>query len=65
MNKPLKKIPKFASEAEERAFWEANDSADYIDWTKAKRAVLRNLKLTTKTILTGMRSTLARVTMRQ
>ena len=50
MNKPLKPIPKFASEAEERAFWEANDSADYVDWTKATRSVLPNLKPTTKTI---------------
>jgi predicted DNA binding CopG/RHH family protein len=50
MNKPLKKIPRFASEAEERAFWEANDSADYVDWSQAKRAVLPNLKPTTKTI---------------
>jgi predicted DNA binding CopG/RHH family protein len=50
MNKPLKKIPKFAIEAEERAFWEANDSAEYVDWSKAKRAVLPNLKPTTKTI---------------
>ena len=40
----------FANEAEERAFWEANDSADYVDWTKAKRAVLPNLKPTTKPI---------------
>ena len=48
MNKPLKTIPKFASEAEERAFWETNDSADYMDWAKAKRAVLPNLKPTTK-----------------
>lgn len=50
MNKPLKPIPKFASEAEERAFWEKHDSADYVDWTKAKRTVLPNLKPTTKTI---------------
>ena len=50
MNKPLKPLPIFASEAEERAFWEANDSADYVDWTKAKRAVLPNLKPSTKTI---------------
>ena len=50
MNKPLKEIPRFASEAEERAFWEANDSADYVDWSQAKRAVLPNLKPTTKTI---------------
>ncbi len=45
-----KPIPVFASEAEERAFWESNDSADYVDWTKAKRVVLPNLKPTTKTI---------------
>lgn len=50
MNKPLKHIPSFASEAEERAFWEAHDSADYVNWMKAKRAVLPNLKPTTKTI---------------
>ena len=50
MNKPLRKITKFASETEERAFWEANDSADYVDWSSAKRAVLPNLKPTTKTI---------------
>ena len=50
MNKPLKQIPKFSNEAEERAFWEKNDSAEYMDWTKAKRTVLPNLKPTTKTI---------------
>ncbi|MDD2775020.1 MAG: BrnA antitoxin family protein [Gallionella sp.] len=50
MNKALKPIPTFASEAEERTFWENNDSADYVDWTKAKLVVLPNLKPTTKTI---------------
>jgi predicted DNA binding CopG/RHH family protein len=50
MNKALKPIPTFASEAEERTFWENNDSADFVDWTKAKRVVLPNLKPTTKTI---------------
>lgn len=50
MSKPLRPIPKFASEAEERAFWEKHDSADYVDWAKAKRAVMPNLKPTTKTI---------------
>jgi predicted DNA binding CopG/RHH family protein len=50
MHKPLKQIPKFASEAEERAFWEKHGSADYVDWTKTKRTVLPNLKPTTKTI---------------
>lgn len=50
MNKPLKQIPKFTNEAEERAFWEKHDSADYVDWTKAKRTALPNLKPATKTI---------------
>ena len=50
MNKQLKVVPKFRSEAEERAFWEKHDSADYLDWTKAQRVTLPNLKPTTKTI---------------
>ncbi len=50
MSKPAKKLPKFASEAEERAFWETHDSTDYVDWSKAQRAVLPNLKPTTRTI---------------
>ena len=44
MNKQLKVVPKFSNEAEERAFWEKHDSADYLDWTKAKCVVLPNLK---------------------
>ena len=31
----LRPIPKFASEAAERAFWETHDSVDYVDWSKA------------------------------
>lgn len=50
MSKPHKAVPKFASEAEERAFWESHDSTDYLDWGKAHKAVLPNLKPTTKTI---------------
>jgi predicted DNA binding CopG/RHH family protein len=50
MNKQLKTIPKFANEAQERAFWEANDSTDYLDWSKANKVTLPNLKPTTKTI---------------
>lgn len=50
MSKPTKTIPRFASEAEERAFWESQDSTAYIDWSKSKRTVLPNLKPTTKTI---------------
>jgi len=50
MSKPAKAIPQFASEAEERAFWETNDSSEYLDWTQAKRVTLPNLKPSTKTI---------------
>lgn len=45
-----KDIPKFKSEEEERAFWKANDSTDYVDWSKAKTAKFPNLKPTLKTI---------------
>lgn len=50
MKQPTKKIPHFASEAEERAFWEGQDSTDYLDWSQAQSVVLPNLKPTTKTI---------------
>lgn len=50
MNKPAKKLPKFASEAAERTFRERHDSTDYLDWSTAQRATLPNLKPTTKTI---------------
>ena len=50
MNKQLKPVPQFKNEAEERAFWETHDSADYVNWAKAQRVVLPNLKPSTKTI---------------
>ena len=43
-------IPKFASEAAERAFWEKNGSTGYLDWKKAQLSVLPNLKPSTQTI---------------
>jgi predicted DNA binding CopG/RHH family protein len=46
----LKQIPKFASEAGERRFWETHDSADYVDWSKAAFVSLPNLKPSTETI---------------
>jgi hypothetical protein len=45
MTKKLKPIPHFDSEAEEREFWESQDSTDYVDWSKAQRARFPNLKL--------------------
>jgi predicted DNA binding CopG/RHH family protein len=50
MAKKLKPIPKFNSEAEERAFWESHDSTDYVDWRKAESVRLPNLKPSTKSI---------------
>jgi len=50
MSRKRKKIPTFAGEAEERAFWESHDSSDYIDWDKAERVRLPNLKPSTKAI---------------
>jgi predicted DNA binding CopG/RHH family protein len=50
MNKPIKQVPKFTSEAEERAYWEKHDSTGHLDWSKARKATLPNLKPTTKTI---------------
>ena len=54
MNKPtkaaLKSIPTFATELEERAFWESQDSSAHMDWAKAQPVSLPKLKPTTKTI---------------
>ena len=46
MSNDLKPIPYFETEAEERHFWETNDSVDYVDWSKARRVQFPNLKLT-------------------
>lgn len=43
-------IPKFKSENKERDFWARHDSTEFIDWKKAKRVVLPNLKPSVKTI---------------
>jgi len=50
MSKRPKTVPKFANEAEERVFWETHDSTEYLDWSKAQKVVLPNLKPTTRTI---------------
>jgi len=46
----VKQIPEFSSEDEERDFWATHDSADYLDWSQAQRAVMPKLKPSTKTI---------------
>ena len=50
MSKPTKPIPTFSNEAQERAYWESHDSTAHVDWTKAKKVTLPNLKPTTRTI---------------
>ena len=52
MSKQTKPLPRFKTEADERAFWEArgSDSTQYLEWAKAQPAVLPNLKPSTKTI---------------
>jgi predicted DNA binding CopG/RHH family protein len=44
MSKARKPIPSFASEADERAFWERTDSTAHIDWRRANRVRLPNLQ---------------------
>jgi hypothetical protein len=39
-----KPIPKFRNEDEERTFWAAHDSTEFIDWQTAARLKFPNLK---------------------
>jgi predicted DNA binding CopG/RHH family protein len=48
--KKLKAIPEFKSEEAEARFWGSHDSADYVDWSSAKRATFANLKPSTQSI---------------
>ncbi len=52
MSKPLKRIPEFRSEDEERDFWGAKerDSTKYLAWSKARLARFPNLKPSTRAI---------------
>jgi predicted DNA binding CopG/RHH family protein len=50
MSKTAKSTPNFRAEAEERRFWEAHDSSDLVDWSKAERVRLPNLKPSTTSI---------------
>ncbi len=50
MMKRLKRIPKFASEDQERRFWATHDTTEYFDYSKAVRVYFPNLKQTSRTI---------------
>lgn len=50
MTKSARQRPVFRDEAEEREFWESHDSSDHVDWSKAERVRLPNLKPSTRSI---------------
>jgi predicted DNA binding CopG/RHH family protein len=50
MNNKAKPIPRFKTEKEERTYWEAHDSTDHVDWNKAEKVLLPNLKLSSTAI---------------
>ena len=43
-------VPRFASESEEREYWETHDAGPVVDWASSRRAVFPNLKASTETI---------------
>lgn len=50
MKKELKRIPTFKNEQEERRFWQAHDSTEYVEYKSLENWRFPNLKLTTKPI---------------
>jgi predicted DNA binding CopG/RHH family protein len=54
----LKRIPRFATEAAEQAFWAKADTTEYFDWARAQRVVFPNLKPTTTPISMRLPETL-------
>jgi predicted DNA binding CopG/RHH family protein len=49
MKRP-KSLPRFRDEDAEREFWASEESADYLDWSQARRVVFPNLQPSTCTI---------------
>ncbi len=50
MSRRPKSLPHFRNEAEERRFWETHDSIGDVEWSKAERVRLPNLKPSTTSI---------------
>jgi predicted DNA binding CopG/RHH family protein len=50
MRRKAEPVPVFASEAEERRFWESHDSTGHVDWSRAERVRLPNLRPSTTSI---------------
>jgi len=49
-----KRLPKFKNEGQEREFWASHDSTEYVDWSKAKKVLLPNLKPSSEVISVRM-----------
>lgn len=58
MSSTRKRLPRFKTEAEERAYWESHDSAGYVDWSRAERIRLPNLKPSSTSISLRLPNTL-------
>jgi predicted DNA binding CopG/RHH family protein len=50
MRRTTKSIPAFENEDAERLFWESHDSSDHVDWSRAERVRLPNLRPSTASI---------------
>jgi predicted DNA binding CopG/RHH family protein len=50
MRRKAEPIPVLESDVDERRFWESHDSADHVDWRKAARVRLPNLRPSTVSI---------------
>jgi predicted DNA binding CopG/RHH family protein len=50
MQRRARPIPTFDNEAAERRFWESHDSTDHVDWSRAARTRLPNLRPSTTSI---------------
>jgi len=50
MRRRTRPIPAFESKAEERRFWESHDSTDHVDWSRAARVRLPNVRPSTRSI---------------
>lgn len=48
--KNLKTIPEFKSIEEEAEFWDTQDSAEFVDWSKSEKVIFPNLKFSTESI---------------
>ena len=49
-SRSLKPIPKFETEDEQREFWAAHDSTEFVDWSQAKPVTFSRLKPSTRTL---------------